>query len=638
MKLRISKFLFFTILTVSFFSACGDNKEYVLTSENQNIKVVVKQREGQLYYSLFNNNILLIEPSLLGIKTDSGSFKNIEVSKMDYSEFSEQYTMLTGKKRQIDNSYKSMILTCKTDSIENIEIEFRAFNDGLAFRYHVESNSNDSILIMDEVTEFCPVQQGRKWAQPYDWWAPAYELPYQNRVLIGELSPKHREDGWAFPVLFEIKDSWLLITEADNDKNYAGSHVRNAEDSNHYKIAFSIKDQNNKAAQGFPKTGKEFYTPWRVIIAGKLSDIFSSNLVFNVSKASVISDTEWIKPGISSWSWLYEPSSSKDFNALKKYVDLSATMGWPYSLVDANWNMMAGGNIEDLITYAHSKKVELFVWYNSGGPHNTVTEQPRDILHVHESRDKEFERISAMGIKGVKIDFFESDKPNIMALYLDILESAAKHKLMVNFHGCTLPRGWQRTYPNLVSMESVRGLETYLIDKDFPAKAAMQNTILPLTRNVCGSMDYTPVGLSNNTFSRWTSNMHEIALPILFESGVTHISDKPEVIEALNDSIKNLFKNLPTVWDESVFIDGYPGKYIIVARRSGDNWYIAGVNGFYTQKEIELDLSPFNLKKKEFILFKDGAEKNEIKIEKATIDKIKISILPEGGFVITNAL
>ena len=240
-------------------------------------------------------------------------------------------------------------------------------------------------------------------------------------------------------------------------------------------------------------------TPWRVIMVGTTpAPIVESTLVENLNPPSIVADTTWIKPGRASWSWLFDPPSPQDCTKLKAFVDLAAEMGWEYTLVDANWDIMKNGTVHDVIAYAKSKGVGVLLWYNSGGPHNIVTERPRGLMDQRKVRRYEFERLAKWGVKGVKIDFFQSDKQNIMGLYHEILKDAADFKIMVNFHGCTLPRGWSRTYPHLMSMEAVRGEESYLFDKTYPALAPRHNATLPFTRNVVGPMDDTPAMFQDN--------------------------------------------------------------------------------------------------------------------------------------------
>jgi len=347
-------------------------------------------------------------------------------------------------------------------------------------------------------------------------------------------------------------------------------------------------------------------------------------------------DMSWVRPGRASWSWWSEPASPRNFNALKRYVDLAAEMGWEYSLVDANWDLMEGGNVEQLIRYANSKNVGILLWYNSGGPHNIVTERPRDIMNDPVIRKEEFKRISSLGVKGVKVDFFQSDKPDMMKLYLDILKDAAENEIMVNFHGCTLPRGWNRTWPNLVSMEAVRGAENYQFDSLYPEKAVWHNTILPFTRNVVGSMDYTPVTFTNQKYPHQTTLAHELSLSVVFESGILHLADRTEAYNSLPEEPKTFLKNVPVVWDETKLLAGEPGKYCIMSRRNGKTWYIAGINGTAKDGLWELELSRLENHGTSAEIITDGSDGTQLVSETRSIesgDKLIVKILPNGGFV-----
>jgi hypothetical protein len=317
---------------------------------------------------------------------------------------------------------------------------------------------------------------------------------------------------------------------------------------------------------------------------------------------------------------------------------MAAEMGWEYSLVDANWDLMTGGNVEQLTKYAAAKNVGILMWYNTGGPHNEVTERPRDIMSDPVKRKEEFQKLASWGVKGVKVDFFQSDKPAIIKQYFDILKDAADNKIMVNFHGCTLPRGWNRTWPNLVSMEAVRGAESYAFDEKYPEMAKWHNTILPFTRNVVGSMDYTPVTFSNQRYPHITTFGHELALSVVFESGIQHFASNCESYLSLPDAPKNFLKTVPAAWDETILLAGYPGKDCVIARKSGDIWYLGGINGTGEKQVWEIDLSRLPQKEWAATLITDGATEKEFnasEISLTTGEKLKVEVLPYGGFVAT---
>jgi len=254
-------------------------------------------------------------------------------------------------------------------------------------------------------------------------------------------------------------------------------------------------------------------------------------------------------------------------------------VGWEYALFDANWNAMESGSIADVIAHAKQKNVGLLLWYNSGGPHNDVTEAPRDRMTTHEQRVKEFQQLKAWGVKGVKVDFWQSDKQDRIAQYRDLLKDAADFQLMVDFHGSTIPRGWQREFPNLIGMEAVAGAEQYKFREDYAAKAPWLNTVLPFTRNVAGPMDYTPVTFSDAKYPHQTTNAHELALSVVFENPIQHFADSVESYRAQPDAVKTFLKQVPTAWDETRVLSGEPGQTLVIARRSGNAWYVGGING-----------------------------------------------------------
>lgn len=637
-KLKTAFNTILLLISLTVFS-CNPNtsmEKYSITSPDGGIEVTVFMQEGRLYYTANIQGVQVIYPSELGIVLNEVQFKDsLEIASNTRSRIDNNYTMRTGKQLENHDYANESVFTIRGNHGETCKIIFRAYNDGIAFCYALEGEGE--YVVMDELTRFHVNPESYAWMQPYDWWSPAYEKEFENKIWTGKISPRHREDGWAYPALFEIGSKWMLITEADLDREYCATHVRNARDSPVYKVEMATKEQGYPGGIINPEIRLPWKSPWRVIKMGSLAEVFESNLVHHVSRPASKQDYSWVKPGTASWSWLYEPDSPQNYLALKKYVDLSEHMQWDYCLVDANWNMMKNGTIHDLLAYAEKKEIGLFLWYNSGGPHNQVTEQPRNILHDPGLRDAEFEKISKWGVKGIKVDFFESDKQDIIQLYIDILEDAARHELMVNFHGCTLPRGWQRTYPNLLTMEAVKGAEFYLMDESFTYTAGRHNTILPFTRNVVGSMDYTPVNFSQNTVNHITSHAHELALSVVFESSALHPGDRAESYISKPEPVKDFLRTVPSVWDESKLLSGYPGMKCVVARRKGNEWYIGGINGYFEETTIPVDLSflknePFNVS-----VIKDGKHREAFAYDAFAYPEkqnLSIPVLPEGGFVI----
>lgn len=648
MKLNIQHPILILVL-ITLLSSCEKKKEvWRVSSPSGNIEFnIALGEQDQLFYSVFQKDSSgkeqLIGSSPLGIVRNDASFvQHLHfVSQGSIVSIDENFSLSSGKRKIIRNQSNELTLAFENDKGHKIQIIARASNDGVAFRYYFpDVDSTVAYSIDGEVTGFLVNGSGKKWLQPYDkvtTWSPGYERYFENGVPIGTAAPS--TEGWAFPALFQTEEAWMLLTEAAVDSTYFASHLQPNADSGLYVIRMPEISEANSTVTHIPSSTLPWATPWRVIIVGKnLSDIVESDMVVKLNPPSQIADPSWIKPGRSSWSWWSDAASSKNFSSLKKFVDLSAEMGWEYSLVDANWDIMEGGTIEELVNYARSKNVGILMWYNSCGAHNNVTERPRDIMSNVVKRKEEFKKLAAWGVKGIKVDFFQSDKPKIIKQYFDILKDAADNKILVNFHGCTLPRGWNRTWPNLISMEAVKGAECYAFDSLFTTRAVSHNTILPFTRNVIGPMDYTPVTFSHQRFPHITTYAHELALAVVFESGILHIADKVEAIRSLSKAPKNFLKTVPVTWDSTLLLAGYPGKDCVIARRSNSVWCVGGINGTDEKQKWEIDLSRLKGKSFSASVITDGKTNQEFLASDFTIatgEKLTVEVLPFGGFVAT---
>ena len=337
-----------------------------------------------------------------------------------------------------------------------------------------------------------------------------------------------------------------------------------------------------------------------------LADITESTLTTDVATPCQLKDTSWIKPGNASWIYWAHNHGARNCALLKQYVDLAASM-----LIDAEWDQMTGGTIEDVLAYAHSKDIRPILWYNSTT--NWIEGAPTPLYRLNKAtdREKEFAWLEKQGVKGVKVDFFPTDTQQAINYYFDLLEDAARHHLLVNLHGGTLPWGWQRTYPQLITLESVYGAEWYNNNERLTSRAACHNATLPFTRNVIGSMDYTPGTFSDSQHPHITSYGHELALPILFESGIQHMPDRPETYQSLPDEVKQLLSTLPTAWDDTRLLCGYPGEHAVLARKKGNTWYIAGINGKDTPAILRFSLQRLSLPQQTAVL-SSGTEQMKI--------------------------
>ncbi len=593
----------------------------------------------QVFLATEEGPLEMIKPSLLGISRSDGNFTNKLRfhSESKIMEFSDSYELLSSKQSMINYTGNELSVTFKNDSNQLLTIDLRALNDGVAFRYRFPETNDSLVTVTGEKTSFKVPQPGKAWIHPYDTitkYTPAYETYYTNGSDIGENSPGSQ--GWSFPALFQTQNAWMLIAESNLGNNFYGSHLQPIVVDGTYVIRLPEEEEAWGTCVKEPSSTLPWVMPWRVIMASEnIGSLVESTIVQDLADPNIFDDLSWIRPGRVSWSWWSDHGSPQNFEKLKEFVDLAAEMGWEYSLVDANWNIMKGGNVQELVKYADEKGIGILLWYNSGGPHNTVGEQLRDAMHITERRREEFEKLNEWGVKGVKVDFFQSDKPDIIKQYHDILADAMEYKIMVNFHGCTMPRGWERKYPHLMSMEAVRGAECYSFDNRFPEAAPWYNTILPFTRNLVGPMDYTPVAFSDQTYPHITTYGHEIALPVIFQSSWLHFADRVSVFRELPDFAKEFLSEIPVSWDETRFLEGYPGQYVILARENNGMWYFGGING--TEETIQIDLKLPFIKEGSYLaeIITDGEKDRSFMYYKKPFNNtsnLTIEIKPFGGF------
>ena len=549
----------------------------------------------------------------------------------------DAYRLKIGKRLENKACANQLTLSSPSQDGLQLSVQFRAYDDGVAFRYLITSDNGylDSLFYMlkSELTGFNMSHATKVFPQPYDHadsWRPSYEAPALSMGdVVGRSTPQALGAGWSMPLLFEVGGDWVLIHESGLIGQSYGSHIAPEVVDKIYRLTGPLVNE----ALGHGDTSAHFAlpwkSPWRVLIVGDLPTVVQSNLVQTLAPPAAV-DADWVKPGRASWSWLSDHDSSQDPVKLKTFIDLAADMGWEYSLIDANWNRFSKEELARLITHAKQRNVGLFLWYNSGGSNNAVTEAPRNLMADRSLRRAEFERISGLGIRGIKVDFWHSDKQYMIKRYIDLLLDAAEFKLLVNFHGSTIPRGWERTFPNLVTMEAVRGHEFYTFpsEPNYGELAPSQNALVPFTRNVIGPMDSTPVIFAPKLIPRLTTNGHEAALGIIYESGVQHFSDDAGAYSALPEAWKSYLRSLPSAWDETRLLAGYPGKYVVMARRKGERWWVGAINGTSESLKLDMDLS-FIAGDLIALGDKDG-EMTDYRFEQSTV----ITLEPYGGIAI----
>jgi len=559
------------------------------------------------------------------------SYENQHVLDMDNIPFSDlkyvkkvktKYRMLEGKRLRCTNLAREY----EAPIGKNAKVVMRLYNDGIAFRYEYTGLNESSVP--KEQTSYIIPEGTKRWMQQ---WSDGYEgfFPMSTTANVkktggfgGSMTLRDNNTHWGYPLLMEPEEGvFALITEANIERRQSASSLFNEGE-----VFNVVQDQNDLLLSG------DWHTPWRVVIIGTLADIVESTLVTDVSEPTQYKDVSWIHPGVVSWIYWAYNHGSNDFNIIKKYVDMASTLHLPYVLIDAEWDEMKDGKtIEDAVEYAKSNGIKPLIWYNSSIGWVDGAPGPKYRLNKPEDREKEFAWCEKIGVAGVKIDFFSGDTQANMDYCQDLMESAARHHLLVNFHGAPIPRGWQRTYPNLLSTEGVYGAEWYNNVPSFTNKAASHNATLPYTRNVIGPMDYTPCAFSDSQHPHITSNAHELALTVLFESGLQHLADRPESFLAQPQEVQDFLGNLPTVWDETRYVSGYPGQSAVLARRSGKTWFVAGINGTDEPQTLSVILS--FIKKGKAKLFADNAS-GQWQISDITTLPTQVECQPRGGFLL----
>ena len=526
------------------------------------------------------------------------------------------YRMLAGKRLHPRNAANEYVCEYVDRNGMPVQLVFRLYNDGVAFRYELSGLKDERMK--GEQTVYTIPEGTRRWMQP---WRDSYEDFFPLATAGG------KDQRIGFPALLEPKDDlYVLLSEANIERRQSAASLYNDGRPEDYRVC---PDRNEVSLNG------DWHTPWRVAIIGSLADVVQSTLVTDVSEPCRLTDTDWIQPGVVSWVYWAYNHGSNDYNIIKMYVDFAATLHLPYVLIDAEWDEMKDGKtVVDAVDYAKSKGVKPMIWYNSSVGWLDGAPGPKFRLNKAEDREREFAWCEAIGVAGVKIDFFSGDNQMNMDYCLDLLESAARHHLLVNFHGAPIPRGWQRTYPNLLSTEGVYGAEWYNNKPTLTTRAAAHNATLPFTRNVIGPMDYTPCAFSDSQHPHITTHAHELALTVLFESGLQHLADRPQSILAQPRDVQQFFSQLPAAWDDTRLVAGKPGEYAVVARRHGDTWYVAGINGSDAARTIPLHTDFLKMSKKSILSFTDSGDSASPWVIR-TIDRIpsSVSCQPRGGFV-----
>lgn len=650
MKLS-SKVILTTAFTV-YGTISALSASYQVTSPDGNTVVTVSDKDGLPSYSITYNGKDFIMSSPLGLLTNIGDFsKGLSIDKSSgVKRISETYSLPNIKQKDVEYTANQETFTFSKDGSPVFDLEMQVSNNNVAFRYGlipqgmtlccvVESETTGFVMPSGTTTFLCP-QSGAMGG--FARTSPSYETNY-------DLDDKTGKNGWGkgftFPCLFKNgEDGWILVSETGVAGNYCGSHIIN-KGGNDYQIAYTLPEEQNGFGSAGASVALPGWTPWRTVTIGEtLAPIVETTIPFDVVKPLYEPSKEY-DYGKGSWSWIIKMDSSCNFEEQKKYIDFSAAMGWDTVLVDALWDtQIRYEGIEKLAAYGKEKGVDLYLWYNSNGMWNDAPQGPRGVMNDIVKRRKDMKWMQKNGIRGIKVDFFGGDKQETMRLYHDILADANDHGILVIFHGCTLPRGWERMYPNYAASEAVLASENLHFSQGMCDAEARNACIHPFVRNTVGSMDF-----GGSTLNKWynsdnqpgkgtqrkTSDVYALATAVIFQSPVQHFAMAPNNLEDAPDWAVDFMKDVPTTWDEIRFIDGYPGKYVVLARRSSDTWYVAGINAEGKPATIEVEL-PYFVSGKEARMYSDDKNLNgSVKTVKSDKNgKVKVTIPTNGGTVL----
>lgn len=643
---------FFIVMAMLLGSSVASAENKQITSPDGKLVVTVADMDGRPSYSVSYDNVLFLKPSPLGMIANIGDFssgmsleKNVSTNKID-----ETYELASIKKSKVHYVANEAVFSFTQQGKTIYDVIFRISNNDVAFKYRMYPQGETlSCVIKKEATGFafpdgtttflCPQ------SKPMGGFArtsPSYETSYTADDVAGK---NGWGEGYTFPCLFRNGDNgWVLVSETGVNGGYCASRLLGHKEGV-YTIGFPQEGEANGNGTVSPGIALPGETPWRTITVGKtLAPIVETTVPFDVVKPLYQAKGEYTY-GRGSWSWIIGMDGSTNYKEQLRYIDFSAAMGYQSVLVDALWDKQIGRDkIEELAKYGKNKGVALYLWYNSNGYWNDAPQTPRSIMDNAIARRKEMKWMQSIGIRGIKVDFFGGDKQMTMQLYEDILSDANEYGLLVIFHGCTLPRGWERMYPNFASSEAVLASENLHFSQGSCDNEAFNATLHPFIRNTVGSMDFGGSALNKyynadnapRGSRRVTSDVYALATAVLFQSPVQHFALAPNNLTDAPSWAIDFMKEVPTTWDEVRFIDGYLGKYVIFARRHGDKWYIAGVNAQKETLKLKVNLPMFSNGEKVRLFSDDKALQGGVKqIEIGKKQELQLAIPCNGGVLIT---
>jgi len=643
---------------------------HTVESPSGAIRLALSVEAGVPRYAVSFRGAEIIEPSALGYDSlNSGSFNdNIRVVDVERREHHSTWTPVAGTNDAIDDHYNELAVTLRQtggeeDVPRTLRVVARAYNDGIAFQYVIppdEASGTGStperahpLTIYREGTEFnfggdreaFIFRRPPKgfYGRPSGGENSSYEGVFRPDSL-GALAP---DDIVALPLLVNAEDAWVVVSEADLTE-YAGMYLQRPTDAptdpgvvqsllhREYKLTGLSKNYTGIGPTDWAvKTERPMRSPWRVImIADTPGQLAESNLIATLNDPSILEDTSWIKPDLAIWPWwngryTEDPSIPNDTLSvpfLKRYVDFAAESDVPYLLIDLGWDEI---DIEEVMQYAESQEVDVFLWVEE--------------MALREGRlDSTFQAFRDLGAVGVKVDFIFPDQQSNIAFLHEILQSAGRHRLMVNVHGVHKPTGIWRTYPHFLTREGVLALE---FSRKHEKPTPEHNVTLPFTRGLLGPMDYTPgvfdldgpPGISRKV---QTTRMQQMAMYIVYFSALQMIPDYPQSYRNFPEAW-DVIRRVPTTWDETRVLEGAPADYVVTARRKGDRWYVGAMTDEQARTfDVSLDfLAPNTTYQAQVFQDSEAIEHDHLGIDvrEATVvqkDTVSLSLAETGGGVI----
>ncbi|MFF7266745.1 glycoside hydrolase family 97 catalytic domain-containing protein [Streptomyces sp. NPDC008159] len=592
----------------------------VVVSPCGEVRVTLRLDSGIPTYAVAVGGVEVVPSSPLGLTLEDADFAGrlTLTGRGRPRTVDVDYELLQGKVSRVRKQMTERVVSVRNVKGLPMEIVLRADSEGAAFRYRFPDRGDGAThTVVGETTGLTlnvPADGGAQFTLPYTVQKPKYQEWYiprdQHKIpALGDATASPR--GASFPLLARTtgrdgQEWWVLASESGMDGTYAACHLAQpvldeAAGRVTYTIAFPYDDEAlGTLGPGTPRVSGAWQTPWRfVAVARTAAQVANTTLATDLGVPCALDDTSWVRPGAATFSWMMDHASPRSLEQTIRWFDLGKEMGWPYALVDARWDQMtdAAGNrvpLERIVAEADRRGVKLFLWHNSGGANNTGTGTPRDLMVDAATRRAHFKKLRDLGVAGVKVDMWEADKQQLIAWQREVIEDAGRYRLHIVLHNCTIPRGWDRTYPHLLGVEAGIASEHYSNTKALADQIPEQTTIAAISRNIVGAFDYGTTLLSPYALPqspRHTSDAHELAQTVVYQSGFNGFADTPEAYLTQSPEVRELLSTVPVAWDETRFLAADPGSHVVVARRKGNTWYIAGVNGKTLTMPTGLDTS-----------------------------------------------